>query len=220
MATEDNPRAKIALIMELRQLGVRDRKVLNVMERMPRDRFVLPAFEAQAYANQALPIACGQTISQPFIVAYMTQELKLDERMKVLEIGTGSGYQAAVLSQLCRRVYTVERYRSLLKEAEKRFQELRITNITARAGDGLWGWPEQAPFDRILITAAAPEIPDKLVRQLKPGGIMILPLELPDARAGDAQQLVRLIRTEDGYEREDLLAVRFVPLLPGIATEG
>ncbi|PKQ02401.1 MAG: protein-L-isoaspartate O-methyltransferase, partial [Alphaproteobacteria bacterium HGW-Alphaproteobacteria-12] len=165
----------------------------------------------------ALPIECGQTISQPYIVAYMTEQLRVGERMKVLEVGTGSGYQAAVLARLCRRVYTIERYRTLLNDALKRFEELRIHNITAKVGDGAKGWPEQAPFDRIIVTAAAPAVPQALVDQLKEGGLMIVPVATSGARG--EQKLVRIERTGDGVKREELLPVRFVPLVEGVAKE-
>ena len=203
---------KIRLIMELRREGITDRRVLAAIERTPRDSFVAGPFKDQAYENVALPISQGQTISQPFVVAYMTQALELGERMKVLEIGTGSGYQTAVLSKLCRRVYTVERYKSLLDEAEARFRELRLTNVTARHGDGGKGWPEQAPFERIIVTAAAEAAPQPLLDQLAEGGVMVLPL----GPRGE-QRIVRLRRGKDGIERQDLIPVRFVPLVEGAA---
>lgn len=206
---------RIELIMSLRNQGITDTRVLSAIERVPREKFVDPAFASQAYADQSLPIECGQTISQPFVVAYMTEMLEVGERMKVLEVGTGSGYQAAVLSCLCRRVYTIERYRTLLREAEQRFKELDITNIVTRLGDGAKGWPEQAPFDRIIVTAAAAEVPPALIEQLKPGGIMVLPL----GAALEQQFIVRITRTGEGSEREMLLPVRFVPLVAGVARE-
>ena len=174
--------------MALRNRGIRDTSVLAAMERVPREIFVDQAFAAQAYADQSLPIECGQTISQPFVVAYMTEKLRIDDRMKVLEIGTGSGYQTAVLSHLCRRVYTIERYRTLLQDAELRFQQLGLSNVTAMVGDGTKGWPAQAPFDRIIVTAAAREIPRTLVEQLKPDGILVAPV---DVGMGE-QELVRV----------------------------
>ena len=206
---------KIELVMALRNRGIRDTGVLAAIERVPRERFVDPAFAAQAYADQSLPIECGQTISQPFVVAYMTEKLRIDDRMKVLEIGTGSGYQTAVLSHLCRRVYTIERYRTLLQDAEARFRELGLSNVTAMAGDGTMGWPGQAPFDRIIVTAAAAELPRPLVEQLKPGGILVAPV---DAGTG-GQELVR-VTIEDGKPAfERLLPVKFVPLAEGMARE-
>jgi protein-L-isoaspartate(D-aspartate) O-methyltransferase len=163
-----------------------------------------------------LPITQGQTISQPFVVAYMTEALLVGDRMKVLEIGTGSGYQAAVLAKLSRRVYTIERYKSLLQSAERRFDDLKITNITAIVGDGNKGWPEQAPFDRILVTAAADKRPDLLIRQLSPeGGIMVAPVSV----TATDQDIVRYTRHGDDVQEERLMPVRFVPLLPGIARE-
>ena len=206
MSTE--PR-QIRLIMELRQHGISDAEVLSAIERVPRERFVPEQFRDQAYENTALPIGAGQTISQPLVVALMTPALKLGDRMRVLEIGTGSGYQAAVLSHLCRRVYTIERHKTLLREAEVRFKELGLHNVTAMAGDGMAGWPEQAPFPRILATAAAVEAPPALLDQLEVGGIMVIPL---GANASD-QKVVRLTKCEDGFERETLWPVRFVPMI-------
>ena len=206
---------KIRLIMNLRRAGVTDTGVLAAIERIPREAFVLPHFHDQAYEDQALPIAQGQTISQPHIVAMMTEALQLKKTHKVLEIGTGSGYQAAVLAKLARRVYTVERFKSLLKEAESRFHQLRLHNITSKVGDGSKGWPEQAPFDRIIVTAAAEDIPQTLVDQLAVGGVMVLPVG-PDR--GD-QVLIRLRKNEDGIECDHLADVRFVPLVGGALPE-
>lgn len=203
----------IRLLMELRGQGITDTRVLAAIEKVPRDRFVAQPFLDQAYENHALPIACGQTVSQPYIVALMTQALEVGERMKVLEIGTGSGYQAAVLSRLCRRLYTIERHKPLLVEAEKRFRELRIHNITAKLGDGGLGWPEQAPFERIMVTAAAHDIPPKLVEQLQVGGIMVLPVG--DVGSG-AQDLVRVVKLEHGIDIQHLEPVRFVPMVEGL----
>lgn len=205
---------KIRLVMELRQGGITDTEVLSAIERLPRELFVSDMFSDQAYENTALPIAHGQTISQPFVVAFMTQALKLGPRMKVLEIGTGSGYQTAVLAQMCRRVYTIERYPSLLKEAEQRFAELDISNITAIAADGYLGWPEQAPFPRIIVTAAAPEIPPALIEQLDIGGIMVVPVG-----DQDQQDILLVEKTETGTNIEKILPVRFVPLVEGVARE-
>lgn len=206
---------KIKLIMSLRNQGIRDQRVLVAMERVPREKFVSDAFVDKAYEDQSLPIECGQTISQPYVVAFMTQQLELGERMKVLEIGTGSGYQTAVLSHLCLRVYTIERYRTLLREAEARFKALNILNVTSMAGDGTEGWPAQAPFDRIIVTAAASEVPQVLIDQLKIGGIMVLPVD----KGRNEQELIKITRQEDGVRRESLLPVRFVPLVKGIARE-
>ena len=206
---------KINLIMDLRRKGITSRHVLAAIERVPRDLFVPESFSRHAYDDSALPIECGQTISQPYVVALMSQALDVGERDKVLEIGTGSGYQAAVLSHLCRRVYTIERYRTLLVEAQKRFDALGITNVTAIAGDGAKGWPGQDPFDRIIVTAAAPNIPQILVDQLKIGGIMVVPV----GKEGDVQTLVRIMKHEERVEETELMPVRFVPLVEGVARE-
>jgi protein-L-isoaspartate(D-aspartate) O-methyltransferase len=204
---------KIRLIMELRRAGIGDTHVLSAIERIPREAFVPEAFQDQAYENRALPIDFGQTLSQPGVVAAMTQALSLDRRLKVLEVGTGSGYQAAILSRLCRRLYTVERYKDLQRAAEARFQALRLHNITARVGDGHKGWPEQAPFSRIIVTAAAAEVPGTLVDQLSPGGVMVVPIGL----TGRDQSLLRLHRDEAGRLHELALGpVRFVPLVQGM----
>ncbi|WP_374305433.1 protein-L-isoaspartate(D-aspartate) O-methyltransferase [Ferrovibrio sp.] len=206
----------IQLIMELRRQGVADTRVLAAVERVPRERFVADQFLKHAYDNIALPITQGQTISQPYVVAYMTEALQLGDRMKVLEIGTGSGYQTAVLSKLGRRVYTIERYRSLLVTAERRLADLQITNVVTRLGDGNKGWPEQAPFDRILVTAAADRRPDALIAQLSPeGGIMVAPVAVTSTE----QDVIRYTRRGEDVQEERLLPVRFVPLLPGIARE-
>jgi protein-L-isoaspartate(D-aspartate) O-methyltransferase len=206
---------KIRLIMALRRSGIADTAVLAAIERIPREDFIPEAFHDQAYEDKALPIGHGQTISQPQVVGLMTQALEVGPRHKVLEIGTGSGYQTAVLSRLARRVYTIERHKPLLQEAEQRFAKLQIHNITAIAGDGLKGWPAQAPFDRIIVTAAADALPQTLLTQLSVGGIMVLPLG-PDR--GD-QELVKVTRAESGIETEKLCDVRFVPLLPGLPQE-
>lgn len=205
----------IELIMGLRSRGIRSTRVLAAIEKVPRHLFVSPEFQAQAYADHALPIECGQTISQPFVVAYMSEQLDVSDRDKVLEVGAGSGYQAAVLSHLARRVYTIERYRTLAKEAEERFAALGITNVTTLIGDGMKGWPAQEPFDRIIVTAAAEEVPQALLDQLKVGGIMIIPV----GPAGGAQHIMKITRTEEGYRRQALLPVRFVPLVPGKAQQ-
>ncbi|MFN4164648.1 MAG: protein-L-isoaspartate(D-aspartate) O-methyltransferase [Ferrovibrio sp.] len=206
----------IQLVMELRRQGIADTRVLSAVERVPRERFVADQFLKHAYDNIALPITQGQTISQPYVVAYMTEALQLGDRMKVLEIGTGSGYQTAVLSKLGRRIYTIERYRSLLVTAEKRLHDLQITNVVTKLGDGNKGWPEQAPFDRILVTAAADRRPEALIDQLSPaGGIMVAPVAVTTTE----QDVIRYTRQGDEVREERLLAVRFVPLLPGIARE-
>jgi protein-L-isoaspartate(D-aspartate) O-methyltransferase len=202
--------------MELRGQGITDQRVLSAIERTARDLFVDEPFHVTAYENIALPIACGQTISQPYIVAYMTEALEVEPRHRVLEIGTGSGYQAAVLARLCRMVYTIERHRPLLKAAESRFKALGTNNVVVRHGDGSSGWPEQAPFDRILVTAAISEIPPALVNQLKPSGILVAPLSGPGEFERISQHLVKIIRTDGGSTRQDLIPVAFVPMLPGL----
>lgn len=206
---------KIRLVMELRQAGISDTAVLSAIERVPREAFVPEPFQDRAYENCALPIGQGQTLSQPQVVAAMTQALAAGRRAKVLEVGTGSGYQAAVLSRLCRRVYTVERYKVLLRQAEDRFSELRLHNITTRIGDGSKGWREQAPFERIIVTAAAPEVPGELADQLADGGIMVIPV----GRRGGVQTLLRLARSNGSLMEEVLSEVKFVPLLKGIPGE-
>ena len=203
------------LILSLRSQGVTDPKVLNALEATPRDLFVPELFQERAWEDSALPIACGQTISQPFIVGVMTQALALEPRHRVLEIGTGSGYQTAVLAKLARYVYTVERYRTLLSEAEARLKALDVQNVITRFGDGAEGWPEQAPFDRIIVTAAAPEEPRALFAQLKPNGILVAPVG-----RGAVQALRRYVGDgQNGFRREELCDVRFVPLLEGVAKE-
>ncbi len=208
-----DPSKKIRLLMELRRAGINDTAVLSAVEKVPRDLFVPDAFRDRAYEDTALPIACGQTISQPYVVAFMTAALEVQRRMLVLEIGTGSGYQTAVLSPLVRRVYTIERQRDLLGEANARFKQLGLTNVVTRFGDGFKGWPEVAPFDRIIGTAAAPVVPMNLVRQLSEGGMMIIPVGL----SGN-QTITKVIRRGDSYEASPLMPVRFVPMLDG--TEG
>ncbi len=206
---------KVRLIMELRALGITDARVLGAIERVPREAFLPDTFRDRAYENVALPVGHGQTISQPLVVAHMTEALEVGPRHKVLEIGTGSGYQAAVLAKLCRRVFTIERYRDLLKQAEERFAALRINNITTRHGDGYKGWPEQSPFDRIIVTAAAAEVPPLLKQSLVDGGIMVIPV----GEERRDQQLLRIRRKGDEFITEDLGAVRFVPLVVGLPRE-
>jgi len=202
----------LRLLMELRGAGISDARVLGAIERVPREVFVPAAFKDQAYENVALPIGHGQTISQPLVVALMTEALEIGERHKVLEVGTGSGYQTAVLARLCRRVFTIERHRVLLKEAEQRFAELKLRNVTTRFGDGTKGWPEQAPFDRILVTAAAPDLPRKLLDNLAPDGILVAPV----GEERRDQQLLRLRRKDGETVTEELGGVRFVPLVAGL----
>jgi protein-L-isoaspartate(D-aspartate) O-methyltransferase len=209
------PNHKIRLVMELRRHGVTDTRVLSAIERVPREEFTPPSFRDQAYEDTALPIGHGQTLSQPTVVGLMSQALELGARMKVLEVGTGSGYQAAILAHLGRRVYTIERHKPLLDEAEARFKRLRLHNITTRLGDGWLGWPEQAPFDRIIVTAAPPDVPQTLIDQLAPDGIIVLPL----GSEKRSQRLVRIRKTESGLTQEDLTAVRFVPMVKGLPNE-
>ena len=202
---------KIQMVMELRSMGIRDTRVLSALETVPREGFVPDAFLDQAYStNMALPIGLGQTISQPFIVAKMTSELELEDKHRVLEIGTGSGYQTLILSKLARRVYTVERHKTLMQQAEDKFAEEKAYNITTKYGDGWEGWPEQAPIDRIIVTAAANDVPSSLVEQLNVGGIMIIPIGQHD------QELFKVIKHHDGtVDMQPLLKVRFVPLIKG-----
>ena len=206
---------KMQFLFALRSKGVTDSRVLTAMERIDRGPFVSGVFSARAYEDMPLPIACGQTISQPSVVGLMTQALKVGPRDKVLEVGTGSGYQAAILSQLARRVYTVERHRPLVREATRLFQELDLSNITPILADGSHGLPDQAPFDRIIVTAAAEDPPGTLLSQLKPGGIMIVPVGQSDT----VQSLIRVTRTETGFDYDDLRSVRFVPLVEGMGKD-
>jgi len=200
------------LMLALRRHGVTDARVLAAFEQTPREHFVDGAFDDRAYADSALPISCGQTISQPSVVAIMTQALDVTPRCKVLEIGAGSGYQAAILARLARRVYAVERHRELTKAARERLERLGLSNVTLRTGDGTRGWPEQAPFDRIMVSAAAEDAPSTLLEQLRMGGIMVLPVGQSD----EVQQLIRIEKTEDGPIYRELTAVRFVPLVAGM----
>jgi protein-L-isoaspartate(D-aspartate) O-methyltransferase len=203
------------LILQLRSQGVTDPAVLAAIEKTPRDLFTQEIFKERSWEDQALPIECGQTISQPYIVGLMTQALTLEPRARVLEIGTGSGYQTAILSRLARLVYTVERYRTLMKQAEARFAKLGLTNIITKFGDGGKGWKEQAPFDRIMVTAAAPGEPKELLKQLKPNGVLVAPIG-----KGSIQELRRYAGDgEGGFVVETLCDVRFVPLLEGVAKE-
>ena len=201
---------KAQLIMTLRGMGILDSAALAALEQVPRELFVPQALRAHSYENASLPIACDQTISQPYIVARMTEALQLQGRELVLEIGCGSGYQAAVLAHLCRRVYSIERLKPLLVDAENRLRDLRISNISFRLGDGAKGWPEVAPFDRIILTCGCDKIPEILLQQLKIGGIMVAP-----EGNGKAQQLVVVTRHESTVVRKALMPVTFVPLIEG-----
>ena len=202
-------------LLTLRRRGIADQAVLRAMDEVPRERFVEREFGDSAYADHALPIACGQTISQPYVVAYMTEQLGVLPHHRVLEIGTGSGYQAAILSRLAREVVTIERFRTLAEQARARLEALGYDNVEVMVGDGLAGAPDRAPFDRIMVTAAAEDVPQTLVDQLDEGGIMVVPI---GPHAG-AQTIVKLTKKKSGTEREELLPVRFVPLLPGQARE-
>jgi len=206
---------KMRFLFTLRSNGVTDKRVLEAMEKIDRGAFLRGLFAERAYDDTPLPIACGQTISQPSVVGLMTQAAEVEPRDKVLEVGTGSGYQAAILSQLARRVYTVDRYRRLVREAQVVLDELGLSNITAMVGDGSRGLPEQAPFDRIIVTAAAEDPPGTLLAQLRIGGIMIVPVGQSDA----VQSLIRVRRTETGYDYDELRAVRFVPLVEGLGQD-
>ncbi len=206
---------KMQFLFALRSRGVTDARVLDAMERVDRGAFIKGTFEDRAYEDMPLPITCGQTISQPSVVGLMTQALKLTGREKVLEVGTGSGYQAAILSHLARRVYTVDRHKRLVTEASALFRQMDLTNITTLTSDGSFGLPDQAPFDRIIVTAAAEDPPGPLLTQLKIGGLMVVPVGQSDA----VQQLIRVTRTEDGFDYDELLPVRFVPLVEGLGRD-
>ncbi|MSU88956.1 protein-L-isoaspartate(D-aspartate) O-methyltransferase [Rhodobacteraceae bacterium 2CG4] len=206
---------RMQFILGLRARGVTDNAVLSAMESTPRADFVDGIFKSRAYEDVPLPIGSGQTISQPSVVGLMTQALQVTRRCKVLEVGTGSGYQAAILSHLARRVYTTERHRTLARNAEALLRRLDLTNVVVISGDGALGLPEQAPFDRILLTAAAEDVPGPLARQLRVGGIMVLPVGQSDT----VQTLLKVVKTEDGLEYQSLGDVRFVPLVEGMATD-
>ncbi|MFV2052480.1 protein-L-isoaspartate(D-aspartate) O-methyltransferase [Aliiroseovarius sp. YM-037] len=206
---------KMQFLYQLRSKGVTDKRVLTAMEKIDRGAFVRGLFADRAYEDMPLPINCGQTISQPSVVGLMTQALNVQPRDKVLEVGTGSGYQAAILSVLARRVYTVERHRRLVNEVREVFECQNLPNITVITGDGSHGLPDQAPFDRILVTAAAEDPPGPLLAQLRVGGIMVLPVGQSDA----VQSLIKVTRTDDGFDYDELRPVRFVPLLEGLGKE-
>ena len=206
---------KMQFLFSLRSHGVINKRVLTAMEKVDRGKYIRGTFEDRAYEDTPLPIACGQTISQPSIVALITEALDVQPRHKVLEIGTGSGYQAAILSQLARRVYTVDRHRRLVKAARQVFEVENISNIIAFTADGSRGLPEQAPFDRIVLTAASEDPPGPLLAQLRIGGIMVLPVGQSDA----VQTLVKVTKTDEGLKYRELRAVRFVPLLEGLGKE-
>ncbi len=206
---------RMEFLLTLRRRGIGDKAVLRAMDGVPRREFVGDAFGGIAYADQALPICCGQTISQPYVVAYMTEQLDLKPNYRVLEIGTGSGYQAAVLSRLAREVVSIERYRTLAEEARTRLQTLGYNNVEVIVGDGVAGAANRAPFDRIIVTAAAEQVPPALLEQLAEEGVLLIPL----GPHSETQHIVKYTRTKSGMTRDTLIAVRFVPLLPGQARE-
>jgi protein-L-isoaspartate(D-aspartate) O-methyltransferase len=215
MPTHQNPPEKMRFQLNLRRRGISDQTVLRAMEEIPRDLFVAAADRADAYRDSALAIACGQTISQPFVVAYMTEQLQPQKHHRVLEIGTGSGYQAAILSRLCRHVLTIERYRTLADAARARLTTLSCDNVEVMLGDGFEIPTDAGSFDRIIVTAAMEQIPEALMLRLEPGGVLIAPVGPHQG----TQTLIRMVRTETGLARKDLVEVRFVPALPGIARE-
>jgi protein-L-isoaspartate(D-aspartate) O-methyltransferase len=210
---EVEARHRAQLVLRMRQNGLRDTRVVRAIEAVPRRLFVPDHLQDHAYADRALPIACGQSISRPYLAAYVTQHLDVGDAHKVLEIGTGTGYQTAVLAALARRVFTIDRFRTLITAAEQRFSALRLNNITAMAGDGITGWPNQAPFDRILVSASSGDIPPALLAQLAVGGVMIVPV----GPAHGPQTLIRLEKTAQGTSRTELMTVRLTPLTPGKA---
>lgn len=211
----DASERQMRFLFALRSRGVTDTRVLTAMEKVDRGAFVRGIFAERAYEDMPLPIACGQTISQPSVVGLMTQALNPQPRDTVLEVGTGSGYQAAILAHLCRRVYTVDRHRRLVTEAQLLFRDTGLVNIVAMVADGCFGLPDQAPFDRIIVTAAAEDPPGPLLAQLKIGGIMVVPVGQSDT----VQRLIKVTRGERGYDYEELRPVRFVPLVEGLGTE-
>ncbi|MCA0870231.1 protein-L-isoaspartate(D-aspartate) O-methyltransferase [Seohaeicola saemankumensis] len=213
--TGPSAETKMQFLYALRSKGVTDKAVLNAMEEIDRGPFVRGIFAERAYEDMPLPIACGQTISQPSVVGLMTQALQVQPRDKVLEVGTGSGYQAAILSKLARRVYSVDRHARLVREARAVFEQMGLVNITAMTADGSYGLPEQAPFDRIIVTAAAEDPPGPLLAQLKIGGIMVVPVGQSDT----VQTLIRVRRAEDGLHYDEIRPVRFVPLLEGLGQD-
>jgi protein-L-isoaspartate(D-aspartate) O-methyltransferase len=214
-APGENSVARMEFMLTLRRRGIADAATLRAMDEVPREHFVTPEYGDAAYDDHALPIACGQTISQPYVVAYMTEQLEVRPHHRVLEVGTGSGYQAAILSRLAHQVYSIERYRTLAEAAQVRLETLGFQNVHVVVGDGVAGLPEHAPYDRIMVTAAAERIPDALVEQLAEGGVMVVPLGPHDG----TQRIVRLRKNGDEIAQEELIHVRFVPLLPGKARE-
>jgi len=215
MAAPSEPPEKMMFQLSLRRRGISDQAVLRAMEEVPREVFVRRSDRDEAYRDSALGIACGQTISQPFVVAYMTEQLQVGKHHKVLEIGTGSGYQAAILSRLCKHVLTIERYRTLADSARDRLEAIGYYNVEVLLGDGFDVPAGAGDFDRIIVTAAMEQIPENLLQRLEPGGILIAPVGPHQG----TQTLVRITRTDSGFDRKQLVDVRFVPALPGIARE-
>ena len=211
-----DPRERdMQFVFAMRSRGVTDKRVLSALETIPRETFMEGVFRDRSYEDVALPISCGQTISAPSMVGLMTQALQVEARNKVLEIGTGSGYQAAILSRLCRRLYTVERYKDLARVAVQRLDTLGITNVVVLHSDGTHGLPDQAPFDRIMVTAAAEDVPGPLLDQLGEHGVLVMPVGAP----GSVQTLIKVMKTPDGLEYKELVDVRFVPLLAGLPSD-
>ena len=215
LTVEARAEGMMRLVFALRSNGITDPRILDAVEKTPREFFLDRAFQDRAFEDIPLPIACGQTISQPSVVGQMTQALDVTSRCKVLEVGAGSGYQSAILARLARRVYAVERHRPLAQQARARMEALALSTVAIMTGDGARGWPDQAPFDRILVTAAAEDPPALLIEQLRVGGIMVLPVGQSD----DIQQLIKIVKTEAGLDYHELSEVRFVPLLPNIAKD-
>ena len=215
MVLRQAPPEKMMFQLTLRRRGISDQAVLRTMEEIPREAFVEEGDREDAYRDSALGIACGQTISQPFVVAYMTEQLQLQKQHRVLEIGTGSGYQAAILSRLAGQVLTIERFRTLADAARARLEALGCDNVEVMFGDGFNIPPGAGQFDRIIVTAAMEQIPQTLIERLEPGGILIAPV----GSHHGTQTLMRLVKTDAGIERKELVDVRFVPALPGVARE-
>ena len=215
LSAEARAEGMMRLVFALRSKGITDQRLLDAFEKTPREFFLDRAFQDRAFEDIPLPIACGQTISQPSVVGLMTHALSVTPRCKVLEVGAGSGYQSAILARLARRVYAIERHRPLARQARARMEALALSTVSIVSGDGARGWPDQAPFDRILVTAAAEDPPSLLLDQLRVGGIMVLPVGQSD----EIQQLLRIVKTEQGLDYQELGPVRFVPLLPDVAKD-
>ena len=212
--SDQSQNLRMELVLALRRAGVTNPSVFSAMENIPRELFVPDVFKRRSYDDITLPIGFHQTLSQPAVVGLMTEALELDDLKKVLEVGTGSGYQTSILASMCRRVYTVERHAPLLKQAEQCFDKLRIRNVTSKVGDGTLGWEAQAPFERIIVTAAAADVPPILADQLSVNGIMIVPIGLGD----NFQTILKVIKKKNGLETQELRDVKFVPLIPEVTT--